>query len=274
MDPLIFILVIPIGILIGLGAGIIGLTAWPLVVPLLLVFGGLPLHEVLLSSLLIDLAIAIVLSIIYNRNQEVDIDTQYGVKLGAVAGIIAVSVAFVVFSALDQFSGIFEGGSSIVTMILGGLFIVQAIRMVDSPRNKNNSETMSSHLTEQKKTTIALGLCIVQGILTGFIAIGGAMNIAVVFIFLLGYPTLRAVGTAMIATAVMLAMMVVTYLILLQFMLTTLLIIVLFVITASVSSYFSVTKAKTIPERKLRLIIGIVILTAALFATIQVYFLG
>ncbi|TFH10407.1 MAG: hypothetical protein E4H14_02625 [Candidatus Thorarchaeota archaeon] len=42
MDPLIFILAIPFGILIGLGAEVIGLSAWPLVVPLLLVFGGLP----------------------------------------------------------------------------------------------------------------------------------------------------------------------------------------------------------------------------------------
>ena len=75
MDPLIFILAIPFGILIGLGAGVIGLSAWPLVVPLLLVFGGLPLHEVLLSSLLIDLAITIVLSLFYVNNQDVEVDT-------------------------------------------------------------------------------------------------------------------------------------------------------------------------------------------------------
>jgi len=100
------------------------------------------------------------------------------------------------------------------------------------------------------------------------------MNIVIVLMFLLGYPTLRAVGTAMIATAVMLVMMVVTYLILLQFTLTALPIIALFILIASVSSYLSVTKAQNIPERKLRFTIGIVVLTAAIFATVQVYFLG
>ena len=39
------ILALPIGVLVGLGAGVIGLTAWPILVPLLLVFGGIPLHE-------------------------------------------------------------------------------------------------------------------------------------------------------------------------------------------------------------------------------------
>ena len=55
------LLAIPIGVLVGLAAGVIGLTAWPILVPLLLVFGGFPLHEVLLSSLLVDLMIAFVL---------------------------------------------------------------------------------------------------------------------------------------------------------------------------------------------------------------------
>ena len=275
MDPLIFILAIPFGILIGLGAGVIGLSAWPLVVPLLLVFGGLPLHEVLLSSLLIDLSIAIVISLFYEQNQDVETDTIIGIKLGAGAGVIAVIIAVVAFPLLGQFSGFFEGGSSIVTMALGGLFIVQAIRMVDSSNIASKiDENKSDQISGQKKTTIIVGLCLIQGILTGIIAMSGAMNIVIVLIFLLGYPTLRAVGTAMIATSIMLAMMVITYLILLQFTLTNLPIIVLFVLIASVSSYLSVKKAQSIPERKLRFTIGTVVLTAALFATIQVYFLG
>ncbi|MGY5873426.1 MAG: sulfite exporter TauE/SafE family protein [Candidatus Thorarchaeota archaeon] len=275
MDPLIFILAIPFGILIGLGAGVIGLSAWPLVVPLLLVFGGLPLHEVLLSSLLIDLAITIVLSLFYVNNQDVEVDTTYGTQLGVFAGIIAITIAIIVFPMLEQLSGFFEGGSSIVTLVLGGLFIVQAIRMVDTPATTDErSENKPIQITARKKNIITIGICVIQGILTGIIAMSGAMNIVIVLMFLLGYPTLRAVGTAMIATAVMLVMMVVTYLILLQFTLTALPIIALFILIASVSSYLSVTKAQNIPERKLRFTIGIVVLTAAIFATVQVYFLG
>ncbi len=100
------------------------------------------------------------------------------------------------------------------------------------------------------------------------------MNIVVVLIFLVGYPTLRAVGTAMVTTAVMLSMTVVTYFILLQFSLSTLPILVFYLAIAGISSYLSVTKAQNISERKLRLTIGIVVLTAAIFATAQVYLLG
>ena len=100
------------------------------------------------------------------------------------------------------------------------------------------------------------------------------MNIVLVLIFILGYPTLRAVGTAMVATTVMLSMTVVAFIILLQFSMPTLPIVVLYVLVGALSSYLAVSRVQNISERKLRFTIGIVILTAAIFATAQVYFIG
>lgn len=275
MDPLIIALALPIGILIGLGAGVIGLTAWPLLVPLLLVFGGVPLHEALMSSLLIDLVIAAVLSMFYIKNQDVEVDELFGVKLGGVAGVVAVVIAVIVFPILEQYSSLFEGGSTLVTLVLGGLFIIQAIRMEESTGIRTEkSRQRQTQLTDQQKDIVAYGFCIFQGALTGLLAIGGAMNIVLVLIFLVGYPTLRAVGTAMVATTVMLSMTAIAYLILLQFSFSTLPIVVLYVIIAAISSYLAVTRVQNISERKLRFTIGIVVLTAAIFATTQVYFLG
>lgn len=275
MDPLIIALALPIGILIGLGAGVIGLTAWPLLVPLLLVFGGVPLHEALMSSLLIDLVIAAVLSMFYIRTQDVEVDGIYGVKLGGVAGVVAVVIAVIVFPILEQYSSLFEGGSTLVTLVLGGLFIIQAIRMEESTGIRTEkSRQRQTQLTDQQKDIVAYGFCIFQGALTGLLAIGGAMNIVLVLIFLVGYPTLRAVGTAMVATTVMLSMTAIAYLILLQFSFSTLPIVVLYVIIAAISSYLAVTRVQNISERKLRFTIGIVVLTAAIFAIAQVYFLG
>ncbi len=285
MDPLTITLIslaIPIGILIGLGAGIIGMTAWPLVVPLLLVFGGYPLHEVLLSSLLVDLLIAIILSIFYLKRSEVEVDGVYGAKLGIVGGSVAITTAILVFPLLIHYSDLFKGGSAIVTIVLGGLFIVQAIRMDNPSSSANdivieidmNENLQDERFSDRQKDIIAYGFCIIQGLLTGILAIGGAMNIVVVLVFLVGYPTLRAVGTAMVTTAIMLSMTVVTYLILLQFSLSTLPVLVFYLAIAGISSYLSVTKAQSISERKLRFTIGIVVLTAAIFATAQVYLLG
>jgi uncharacterized membrane protein YfcA len=278
MDPLVLTLVllaVPLGILIGLGAGVIGLTAWPLVVPLLLIFGGYPLHETLLSSLLIDLLIAIILSYFYLKKAEVEVDGLYGVKLGITAGVVATIAAIIAFPLLTQYSSLFEGGSAIVTFFLGCFFIVQAIRMDSSASkiNKGESERIS-RFTARQKDIIAFGFCIIQGLLTGILAIGGAMNIVIVLIFILGYPTLRAVGTAMITTVVMLSMLAVTYFVLLQFTITTLPVLVFYLAVAGISSYVSVTRVQTIPERTLRFTIGTVVLTAAIFATVQVYLIG
>jgi uncharacterized membrane protein YfcA len=268
------ILAFPIGVLVGLGAGVIGLTAWPLLVPLLLVFGGVPLHEVLLSSLLVDLAIAFVLSAFYVRHQEVEVDSTYGAKLGIVAGIVALVTASLAFPILEQFSSLFEGGSSIITLLFGIMFIVQAFRMKNSTGTmREGSRTVLPQLSGKQRDSIAYGFCILQGFLTGFIAMGGAMNIVLVLMFIVGLPTLRAVGTAMVATTIMLSMTVISYLILLQFSLSTALLVSLYVVIGSISSYLAVTRIQNISERKLRLTIGIVILIAAIFATTQVYLL-
>lgn len=283
MDPLvitILLLVIPLGILIGLGAGIVGMTAWPLVVPLFLIFGGYPLHEVLLSSMLIDLVIAGNLSIFYLRKSEIMVDSIYSTKLGVVAGVVATVTAIFAFPILYQYSDLFKGGSAIVTMILGGLFIVQAVRMNHTDISDDLQNTFvtrgrfENQFSGKQKDAIAYGFCIIQGVLTGVLAIGGAMNIVIVLMFLLGYPILRAVGTAMITTTIMLTMTVITYLILLQFTLSTLPLVTLYMVIAGTSSYLAVTKVQNISERKLRFTIGIVILIAAISATAQAYLIG
>jgi uncharacterized membrane protein YfcA len=200
---------------------------------------------------------------------------MFAAKLGGVAGAIALVTAILVFPILEQYSTLFEGGSSIVTLVFGTVFIIQAIRMENSTdvRGEDPSQKLA-HLSSIKKDIIAYGFCIFQGFLTGLIAIGGAMNIVLVLIFILGYPTLRAVGTAMVATTVMLSMTVIAFIILLQFSVSTLPIVVLFVLVGALSSYLAVSRVQNISERKLRFTIGIVILTAAIFATAQVYFIG
>ena len=171
MDPLLLTLLflaVPLGILIGLGAGIIGMTAWPLLVPLLLVFGGYPLHEVLLSSMLVDLVVAANLSIFYLRRSQSKIDGMYSIKLGVTAGIVAAITALIAFPILTYYSHLFEGGSTVVTMILGVLFIIQAIRMktpLDSEKDLANEKSSKLGLSSRRKDAIAYGFCIIQGFL-------------------------------------------------------------------------------------------------------------
>jgi uncharacterized membrane protein YfcA len=115
---------------------------------------------------------------------------------------------------------------------------------------------------------------VIIGLLTGAIAIGGAMNFVLLLVFLFGYPTFRAVGTAMVATTIMLSMTVLAYLILLSFSITTLPTVLLYICGGVLSSYIAVTRAQRIPERKLRILIGVVVIATAIFASIQIFILG
>jgi uncharacterized membrane protein YfcA len=274
MDPLIVILALPIGILIGLGAGIVGLTAWPIIVPLLFVIGGVPLHEALLSSLLVDLAIAITLTAFYLKRSDVEVDTHFGAKLGSVAGVTAMITVILAFPLLEQYSDAFRGGSPFITLALGTVFLIQGLRTKESSTSSENKESKISSLSTHQKYILSYVFCVLIGFLTGAIAIGGAMNFVLLLVFLLGYPTFRAVGTAMVATTIMLSVTVLAYLILLSFSITTLPTVLLYIVGGVLSSYIAVTRAQRIPERKLRILIGVVVITTAIFATVQIFILG
>lgn len=275
MDPIILILAFPLGILIGLGAGIVGLTAWPIIVPLLFVIGGVPLHESLLSSLLVDLAIAITLTLFYTRRSESQVNIQLGTRFGLVAGVTAAITAVIAFPLLEHYSNAFRGGSPIITLALGVIFLVQGIRMKGpvTETATSNQEGRSSSLSISQKHLLSYIFCILVGFLTGAIAIGGAMNFVIILVFLLGHRTFQAVGTAMVATTIMLSMTVLVYLILLSFSITTILAVLLYVCGGVLSSYIAVTRAQFIPEKKLRIIIGVVVIATALFASVQVFLL-
>jgi uncharacterized membrane protein YfcA len=273
-------LALPIGILVGLGASVIGLTAWPLIVPLFFVFGGFSLHESLLASMCIDLILALFLSVFYKRQSDIDVDSTYGIKLGLILGAIAFIAALIAFPLLLQYSDLFKGGSGIINFILGALFIIQAIRTKknDDPATMtteihSQSSLRWQNVTLSQKNWIVIIFCIIQGLVTGIIAISGAMNIVIVLIAIMGYHTLRAVGTAMISTTIMLGITVMTYLVLLNFVVTILPLILLYSLIAILSCIFGVRMAKQISERHLRFVIGIVVIAAAIFSYVQLFLL-
>ena len=281
MSVLIY-LALPIGILVGLGASVVGLTAWPLIVPLFFVFGGFSLHESLLASMCIDLILASFLSFFYKRQPDIDVDSAYGIKLGLILGVIAFIAAIIAFPLLLQYSDLFKGGSGIINFILGSLFIIQAIRTKTGPKapttvaiEQNSSKSKRwQNITLNQRNGFVFAFCIVQGLVTGIIAIGGAMNIVIVLIVIMGYHTLRAVGTAMISTAIMLGITVTTYLVLLNFVVTIWPLILLYSLIAIISCIFGVRMAKQISERHLRFVIGIVVIAAAIFSYVQLFLLA
>jgi uncharacterized membrane protein YfcA len=287
MDPTLLTLLllsIPIGILAGLGASVIGLTAWPLVFPLFLLVGNFSLHEALLSSMIIDLIHAVILTIYYQRKPAVGVDFRYGMQLGLTSGLVAIITAIIAFSFLEQYSGLFKGGAGIINLLFGVIFIFQALKrrkqFMKSQEEAHLSEDEPhtskwyQNLSDKRKDTIIFSFILIQGFATGLIGVGGAMNIALVLIILLGYPALRAVGTAMTTSAIMLSALVVTYLILLNFVITYWYIVVIYIIVGSISCIAGVIRAQNIGEWQLLLLIGLVVVSAAVLAIFQIYLFG
>lgn len=266
MDLLLLTLALPIGILVGLGASLVGLTAWPLVVPLLLIVGDYSPQEAILTSMTIDLVNASTVSAFYRRRSSVGLDAPKSLRMGVAAVIPAVAAAFLAFPILGLYSDAFKGGSGVINLFLGSLFVVQAIR------TEKNGVTKEEHPlpASSERWTIVFIFCMVQGLVTGLIGIGGAMNIVIALLIATSIPTQRAVGTAMGATLVLLTGMVIAYLALFAFALPTWDIILVFSSIAFISCILGLLRSEHFSERYLRLAIGIVVLIAAIFAILQV----
>lgn len=266
MDPLIFILALPIGILAGLGAGLVGLTAWPLLVPLLLLAGGYSPQDAILTSLVIDLVNALVVTTFYEKRGAVKPEIRRSLQMGLVAVVPAAVVALAVFPILGSYSDAFKGGSGIINLLLGSLFVIQAFRTNGEDKNENQGSVGA----KPERWVFVYGFCIVQGIVTGVIGIGGAMNLVIVLLIATSLRTRAAVGTAMAATAVLLGGTISVYLVMFSFTVSTLDVIVLVSAIASVSCVLGLLRSSRISEKYLRLAIGAVVLTAAVLSILQV----
>jgi uncharacterized membrane protein YfcA len=262
VDPLLLLLALPIGILVGLGASLVGLTAWPLVVPVLLIVGYSP-QESILTSLVIDLVNALIVTSFYQTRTSLGFDPALSVRLGILAVIPAAAAAVIVFPILGLYAEAFKGGSGIINLVLGSLFVIQAFR------TKEDSEERADAERHTNRRFIVYVFCLVQGLVTGIIGIGGAMNIVIVLLIATSLRTRRAVGTAVAATTILLAGMVSVYLVLFSFIVPTLDIIVLITLVASTACVLGLLKSERISERWLRLTIGLVVLAAAVFSITQ-----
>ena len=263
MDPLLLLLALPIGILVGLGASLVGLTAWPLVVPVLLIVGYSP-QESILTSLVVDLVNALIVTSFYRSRTSLGFDTALSLRLGILALIPAAAAAVIVFPILGLYAEAFKGGSGMINLVLGSLFVIQAFR------TKEDNDEHGDAGGSTNRWFIVYVFCLVQGLVTGIIGIGGAMNIVIVLLIATSLRTRRAVGTAVAATSILLVGMVSVYLILFAFVVPTLDLIVLISSVASLTCVVGLLKSEQISDRWLRLTIGLVVLAAAVFSIIQV----
>ena len=193
---------------IGIAASAIGFTAWPLVVPVLFILCGLDLYLTLFSSLLVDCANALVMTIIAKKNNCLDV--RQGVRL-AVFAVVWIVAGF----SLGRFfipgnDHLFRGSAGVITLFIGILFIVKGIRSkpetvvsTESPVAITSKNRLKNGAVFQKKGIRPHFVYAGVGVMAfqiGFLGIGGGMGYAISLMLFLSYPVLTATGTAMLMT--------------------------------------------------------------------------
>jgi uncharacterized membrane protein YfcA len=225
---------------------------------------------------------------VYQRQQKVDFRT--GIKWGIVgiaAGLVAAAIALVVLPANTKF---LRGGVSYLAMLVGaGFFLrgrkaLQKAKMKQVPTHPQNivgemveAETVAVPPPEplpkkifspRAQVGIMVVGVIISGAMAGLLGIGSGTNFALLFIFILGYDTLRATGTACFVMALLMGAigLVFVWFANLVPLLPYLLVAVGFsAIGTIIGSHF----ALRLSEIKLNFMVGTVVIIAAVVATVQ-----
>lgn len=306
---LLLVLAIPIGLLIGIAAGVVGYTAWPMIVPLLFVIGGYSVYEAILTSVIIDLVNSTIMTLIYARRGDVDV--KDGLKIGGASTIGVLAGVLVAFAILDNFTSLFRGGVGYVNIGLGVFFLVRGYNMakkasaglpgaplpVDSaagdllagevaapagtppgsspvapskpPEKQGLLVRWQQNLTERQKFLVTVAFSIFNAFLVGLVGFGGAMNIVLFLVILLRIPPIRAVGTAMVFAVVVLAVMLVAYLVFLDFQVVTWPYVLSYSLFSLAGLLVGSHFAKKIPDHALNYLIGVIVILTGVAATIQ-----
>ena len=270
----IILILIPISFLVGFAASTIGYTAWSLIVPLLFVLFGFDIRLVLLVSLLMDCANAIIMTRISIKSEEIDL--EIGKRTGIIA-IFATGIGVVIglFILLNN-QHLFRGGAGYVNMVLGLIFIIKGVNIL---RNPNVSKEEKAPITDPKKAkTVYYVGSSASAFFTGLIGIGGGMNYVILLMITKGFRIKKATGTAMvittistsIAASVFLGNSIFAGLFSGEFIL----LMLVCILSSAISTMVGAKIAYKLSEGKITVLVGVVVLIAATIATVQNLFLN
>jgi len=199
------LLLIPLSVFVGICASAIGMTAWPLIVPLLFVFSGFNIYLTLFISLLMDCGNALVMMRVAGQHKNMDI--KLGVRLALFALIWIAAGILVGTFFIPANEEMFRGAAGVISILFGIAFLIKGWRarcrrlstgMAAAPE-MGCFETHRRGVNVYRSSLIypaVAGL----GFQIGLFGIGGGMWHSVFLMAFLGYPTLAATGTAMLIT--------------------------------------------------------------------------
>jgi uncharacterized membrane protein YfcA len=266
------LLSVPIGFLIGFWAGVSGYSGWPIVVPLLFVVSGVPLHESLLVCVLVDLANATVAALVYGRRGEVELGRA--VRLAAAALPVALLGVFLSFAWLSGFTSLLRGATGWVGILIGALLLVRAVRMPADSQERGVAPLAQTAGVADRLRPLRYFAALWVGLVMGLIGAGGGFSLAVVLMFLAGLPVRHAVGTAMTFTALLLIPVALAYAVRLDLVLPFGWGLLPGIVASAFGCGLAARVAARVLERQLNFVIAISVILAGILATAQAWVLA
>jgi uncharacterized membrane protein YfcA len=263
---------------VGFGASAIGITAWPLIVPLLFVFAGFNLYLTLFISLLMDCGNAFVMMLVAGQHRLVDV--KLGLLLAAFALIWIAAGIWLGAFFIPGHEDLFRGAASLISIFFGIAFLAKGFRArrqrkVGRRRAGRMTRPFAAHRSSlnRYRSRLIYPAVAALGLQIGLFGIGGGMWHSVFLMALLGYPTLAATGTAMLITfiATLFAACAMFFQIpadaldnvrLIQF-------VPLIVAMSMLGTQLGAKISYALNEERVNYLIGAVVLTAGLLAALQ-----
>jgi uncharacterized membrane protein YfcA len=269
----------PVGLLIGAWAGFSGYSGWPLVVPMLLVMGGRPLHESLAASMFVDWLSASSASLVYGLRGDADVATAG--RWGFVSVPLVLAGAGLSFLLLPRFEGLLHGGVGPIAIALGAALWLRAARLRAAPQvaaatgvpvtlvvageDENGSPRLSPGVS---RALLGGGMSVTAGGM-GLIGMGGGFAAAMLLILLRGDETRRGVATGLLFTALVLPVALLVYLWMLPDGIGFWPVLLPFAACSAVGAGLSAWQSAAIPSRHLGFVVAGCVLAAGVAATLQ-----
>ncbi|MFH2063912.1 MAG: sulfite exporter TauE/SafE family protein [Pseudomonadota bacterium] len=272
------IILVPLSLLIGVAASMIGFTAWLIIVPILFVICGFNLYLTIFSSLLVDCGNAFVMTLIALKNHQ--IDPVRGALLSIFALIWIVAGIALGTTFIPDHENLFRGSSGFVAILIGVVFVIKGLKQKKETLDHGNSdESLSGTDRPGMKNRRIRQILVYPGVAlmafqVGLFGIGGGMGYVLFLMLCLSFPILKATGTAMMMTffSTLAAACGIYFQIPDGLIVPKTYSLVLMIAGLSMlGTYIGAKVTYSLTEQKVRLLIGAIVILAGLIATAQKY---
>lgn len=190
---------ITLGLVTGSVTGLTGTSGVLVIIPLLTVFAGVPIHIAIGTSLLVDVIASIPVAGVYWKRGHVRAQSVGWMLVGALIGAQIGAKTSVAFFT----EGMLVFSITAVMISVGTKMIFDAYRdkitAYESERDSTHHGSLRKwmgELSPSHRTVVLLIIGLIFGVFTGLFGAGGGMSIFVILYFFLGYHVKDAIGTS------------------------------------------------------------------------------